>query len=104
MDSAALHRPRPGLRSAPGIRRAGRFGDFSYGIYLRGFPIQQVVFGLLPKAPLWLDIIIVAAITGAIAIASWHLLERPALDFARKDRVVNDPALDELRPATTTAQ
>lgn len=94
-----------GLRSAPGIRRAGRFGDFSYGIYLWGFPIQQVVFGLLPTAPLWLDIIVVAAITGVIAIASWHIIERPALDFARKDRtVVDDPALDELRPATTVAQ
>lgn len=94
-----------GLRSAPGIRRAGRFGDFSYGIYLWGFPIQQVVFGFLPTAPLWLDIIVVAAITGAIAIASWHLIERPALDFARKDRtVVDDAALDGLRPATTIAQ
>jgi peptidoglycan/LPS O-acetylase OafA/YrhL len=58
-----------GLRSAPGISRAGRFGDFSYGIYLWGFPIQQVFFGLVPKAPLWLDIVVVAAVAGAIAIA-----------------------------------
>lgn len=75
-----------GLRSTPVIRHAGRFGDFSYGIYLWGYPVQQVVFGTFPRLPLWLDILMVAGVTWVAAVLSWHLVERHALDFARRTR------------------
>lgn len=68
-----------GLASTPGVRRAARFGDLSYGLYLWAFPVQQLVvlwFGVLP---LWVDIPLVAALTGVLAFASWHLLEKRAL-------------------------
>ena len=55
------------------VRSAGRFGDFSYGTYLWGFLVQQVVFQLLPGIPLWLDVVLVVAVTLGIAAASWHL-------------------------------
>ena len=69
-----------GLASTPGLRRAARFGDLSYGLYLWAFPVQQLVilgFGVLP---LWLDIPLVTAITAVLAFASWHLLEKRALE------------------------
>lgn len=92
-----------GLRSTPGIRRAGRCGDFSYGIYLWGFPVQQVFVGLAPNAPLWFHIASVAVVAGAIAVVSWHLVERRALDYARKDRRVRTTsAVDGQQPVIAT--
>ncbi|WP_161498886.1 acyltransferase family protein [Cryobacterium aureum] len=68
-----------GRASTPGVCRAGRFGDLSYGMYLWGFLVQQLVieqFGVLP----WLvNIAIVVLVTAIIAALSWHLVEKRAL-------------------------
>lgn len=72
-----------GSRSIAGVRRAGRFGDLSYGMYLWGFPVQQLVVLFVPGVPLPVDILIVLVATGGIALASWHLVEAPALRFGR---------------------
>lgn len=67
----------------------GRWGDPSYGIYLWGMLIQQVVvalgFGLTPAANLLLSV----PVTVALAYASWHLVERRAL--ALKDQPTAHP-------------
>jgi peptidoglycan/LPS O-acetylase OafA/YrhL len=68
-----------GQRSTPALRRAGRFGDISYGTYLWGFPIQQIVIWSLGILPLWQNIAIVVPCTAAVAFASWHLVEKRAL-------------------------
>jgi len=68
-----------GATSTPLLNSAGRFGDFSYGIYLWAFPVQQLVVSFTAGVPLWLDIVIVAAIATAIAATSWHLVEKRAL-------------------------
>ena len=68
-----------GLASTPGVRRAARFGDLSYGLYLWAFPVQQLVVLFLGVLPLAVDIPLVAVITAAFAFASWHLLEKRAL-------------------------
>jgi peptidoglycan/LPS O-acetylase OafA/YrhL len=68
-----------GLSSTPVLRRAARFGDLSYGLYLWAFPVQQLVvlvFGLLPVL---VNLLVVVALTAALAFASWHLLEKRAL-------------------------
>ena len=65
----------PGSR----IRRWNRPGDYSYGIYIYGFPIQQWLIDGTPEiAPATL-IIISAAIVTALAALSWHLVEAPSL-------------------------
>ena len=73
-----------GTRSWPVVRRAGRFGDISYGTYLWGFPIQQLVVLLAPDVPLAVSIL--AAVVGTLAIAavSWHLVEKPSLALGRR--------------------
>jgi peptidoglycan/LPS O-acetylase OafA/YrhL len=68
-----------GFASTPVVRRAARFGDLSYGLYLWAFPVQQLVVSALPGIPQLLDIVIVVAITACLAFASWHLLEKRAL-------------------------
>jgi len=69
-----------GTASYPGIRRAARFGDFSYGLYLYAFPIQQIIGQisagrLSPEAML----IITLPVTLLLAVISWHFVEQPAL-------------------------
>lgn len=73
-----------GTQSTPVIRRASRFGDLSYGLYLWAFPVQQTIihyFGVLPWGP---DVVIVTLVTAIFAYASWHLVERPCMELAQK--------------------
>ena len=56
-------------------------GDYSYGIYLWAFPVQQGALATLPGiAPLPL-FGVAAVLTLGCAALSWHLVERPALAF-----------------------
>ncbi len=71
-----------GTSSTPMVRRAGRFGDPSYGIYIYAFLVQQCVvawsenrlgyFGALP---------ISLCATVLLAYLSWHLVERPCMSL-----------------------
>jgi peptidoglycan/LPS O-acetylase OafA/YrhL len=68
-----------GLASTPYVRRASRFGDFSYGLYLWHFPVLQVVVDAFGVQRMALTLPVVYAITGLLAVASWHLIEHPSL-------------------------
>ncbi|WP_108396092.1 acyltransferase family protein [Devosia submarina] len=74
-----------GATSIPGLTRATRHTDLSYGIYLYSFPIQQALlarFGTtLPLAILMS--LAAAAVTVCFAYLSWHWVERPALSLKR---------------------
>jgi peptidoglycan/LPS O-acetylase OafA/YrhL len=73
-----------GTASTPFIRRAGRFGDFSYGIYIYAFPVQQTVTWFTDnRLSIWSGLAASTAITVALAILSWHCVERPALRLKR---------------------
>lgn len=72
---------------SPAIRlhHFGKHGDFSYGIFLYGWPVQTLLIwhfgrGLHPAA------LSALALAGAAGLAwcSWHLVERPCLAFAKK--------------------
>ncbi len=66
-----------GRMSMPVLRRAGRFGDFSYGLYLYAFPVQQVILGAMPNDNY--PILTCMVLTLPFAVLSWHLVEAPAL-------------------------
>ena len=54
-------------------------GDYSYGIYILCFPIQQTMVMLNPGiTPFWLFVSAFPAVL-ALAILSWHFVEHPAL-------------------------
>lgn len=62
------------------MNRFGRYGDFSYGVYLYAFPVQQTLAAAGGAG--WPPPVYVAVCFGAtllLAIASWHAVERPAL-------------------------
>lgn len=56
-----------------------RFGDYSYGIYLWGFPCQQLVVMWLGNPRPSQITLYALPLALIIAIVSWHFLEQPAL-------------------------
>lgn len=56
-----------------------RFGDYSYGIYLWGWPMQQVVAYWFPSLSPIGNAIPSFLLALLLAIVSWHLIEKPAL-------------------------
>ena len=76
--------------SIPGLRRAGHFGDLSYGVYIYAFPVQQTLIWLYRDKLSWLTLLALAlAITLTLAFASWHLVEKRALQW--KPRRIQAP-------------
>jgi peptidoglycan/LPS O-acetylase OafA/YrhL len=62
------------------MNRFGRFGDFSYGMYLYAFPVQQTLTFYGGAA--WPHLGYIAGcfvVTLLFAVASWHTVEHPAL-------------------------
>ncbi len=92
-----------GLASTPYVRRASRFGDLSYGLYLWAFPVQQLVIDLWGVQRMSVNLLVVTAITAALALASWHLVEHPSMKL--KDRIIrrSAPVRTAPQPAAGTA-
>jgi len=59
-------------------------GDYSYGMYLYGYPIQQMIVHLLPNYREWWVVFPLAVIVSyAVAALSWHIVEKPALKLKK---------------------
>jgi len=69
-----------GALASPAGRGVASMGDISYGVYLWAFPIQQIVIGhTLASTGFWGSMLLAALGTAVLGLASWHLVERPAL-------------------------
>ncbi|WP_326536368.1 acyltransferase family protein [Pseudorhodoferax sp.] len=69
-----------GTASTPVLRRAGRFGDLSYGLYIYAFPVQQTWVWLGGKnVSIVVGLLVCTSVTVVLAWLSWRLVERPAL-------------------------
>ena len=53
--------------------------DYSYGIYLYGFPVQQALMARFEGMSALHNFLIALPVSTLLAAASWHLLERPML-------------------------
>jgi peptidoglycan/LPS O-acetylase OafA/YrhL len=65
----------------------GRYGDFSYGLYVFAYPLQQSIVqaaGTAISMPLYFGLAFGATLV--LAVLSWHFIEAPSL--ARKPRRV----------------
>src|SRR5258708_3707381 len=61
------------------VRKFNKVGDYSYGLYIYAFPVQQSVAALIPGVSVLSMILISAPVTLLLATLSCHLLERHAL-------------------------
>jgi peptidoglycan/LPS O-acetylase OafA/YrhL len=75
-------------------------GDYSYGIYLYAFPIQQAVaFGL---SRVWY-VHLPLALAGTLLVAafSWHVVEKPTLRLKRLLKSTGPARARSLLPEST---
>lgn len=66
-----------GTRSFPAVH-----GDYSYGLYLAGYPLQQCYVAHFPQGTWWITWLVCFPLTLASAAGLWHFVEKPVL--ARK--------------------
>lgn len=72
---------------APGIKlhAAARYGDFSYGIYIYGWLVQQVIIQFsYGQVGAWKLFALSAFVSLFCGILSWHLVEKHALKYRAK--------------------
>jgi peptidoglycan/LPS O-acetylase OafA/YrhL len=86
-----------------------RKADYSYGIYLYGFPITQALLAVIPELQghgNWL-LLLATPLTLTFAALSWHTIEAPMLKF--KSRILgtrpasSSRAIDKAQPALASA-
>lgn len=76
------------LAYVPGgaIRKFNRVGDYSYGVYIYAFPVQQSIAAMVPGISVPAMLGLAVAVTLPLAMLSWHLVEKRALRL--KDRLL----------------
>lgn len=65
------------------VRGYNSLGDYSYGIYIYAFPIQQILALFNSELSAWEMTAYSLPITTILAVTSWHLIEKPFLEFKR---------------------
>ena len=71
-----------------GIRAFNRLGDYSYGIYIYAFPVQQSLAFLFPGISIGAMFLSSFLATVGLAVASWHGVEKRALRFKESAAVL----------------
>ena len=61
------------------IRNFNKIGDYSYGIYIYAFLVQQSIMATIPNVSVNSMIIISFSITFVLSFLSWHLIEKKFL-------------------------
>lgn len=61
------------------VRQYNRLGDYSYGLYIYAFPVQQTLVMLYPGMSAEELLLASGVISLFFAVLSWHLLEKHAL-------------------------
>jgi peptidoglycan/LPS O-acetylase OafA/YrhL len=83
---------------APGTNRvAAELAKYSYGLYLLHVPMLHLVYDVIRPQNLALGIVVYFVLTALAALAAFHLLEQPFMDWGRRltdrpDRAAADPA------------
>jgi len=61
-----------------------KLGDYSYGIYLWAFPVQQLLVHFYSGFSFWSFFILASVISIICGALSWHLIEKPSLSIKRR--------------------
>lgn len=77
-----------------------RCADYSYGLYLYGFPVQQALAAADERLRAPLVIFVLAtAISGLVAVLSWNFVEKPAMRLRTPLKRWETSALEKRRRA-----
>jgi peptidoglycan/LPS O-acetylase OafA/YrhL len=71
------------LATVPQLHRFCPRSDYSYGVYLWAYPIQQIVASFFPGLDNLLGLAIAMPVTLGVAAISWHCVEHPCIAFFR---------------------
>lgn len=96
-----------GTAATPGLKAAGRYGDVSYGLYIFAFPAQQTLIWLDQGRLSWTALFVLTLCACfLLAFASWHLVEKRALQWKpKRPRAPAEPPADfepRLAPASVS--
>ena len=91
------------LGTTPMLHRFAPRNDYSYGIYVYGFVIQQCLASLAPDLDHVSAFLIVMPIVFACAYVSWHFVEKPALVLCRTLVKRRTPAPENTSPQAAPA-
>ncbi len=72
--------------STPVLRKLNQKHDYSYGVYIYGFFVQQCVQTLLPSITNYQSLLIAIPAALVLAALSWHLVESPCLALLRRNK------------------
>jgi len=79
-----------GLQNPP-RNKIGLSGDYSYGLFLYGFPVQQAIMSINPALRHWYwNLLFAVPCAIVVAVGSWWLVERPALARRKKLRQLEE--------------
>lgn len=69
------------------LTRMGMVGDYSYGMYIYAFPVQQFFAYILPDGIWWHNFLLAYPVTLLLAICSWFFIERKFIGAKARPRV-----------------
>jgi peptidoglycan/LPS O-acetylase OafA/YrhL len=72
-----------GFLSFQPIKIYNRVGDYSYGMYIYAFPVEQTAVALWPGISVLELIAVSFPMTLLFSVLSWHMLEKPMLAMRR---------------------
>ena len=75
-----------GYGKNPLLLQYNKLGDYSYGVYIYAFPIQQIVAQSGVTTPV-VNILIALPLTLICAALSWHFIEAPAMKLRHRNKV-----------------
>jgi peptidoglycan/LPS O-acetylase OafA/YrhL len=63
------------------IRGFNKYGDYSYGIYIYAFPVQQSIAAIIPNVSVSNMVLLSFMGTFILAFLSWHFIEKKVLKY-----------------------
>lgn len=72
------------LGSSPLMSKFGKYGDFSYGIYIYSFPVQQIIAATIQPSSPYVMFLLALPISVVLGALSWRFIESQALKLKSK--------------------
>ena len=69
------------------VHNFAKLGDFSYGMYIYAFPVQQVTLYTFKGIEFYTFMFISFFLTLFFASLSWHFIENPSLKLAHSKKI-----------------